>query len=119
MSNVKFEYIGLSEKQFNFRVTIGKHEFKYFMGLGHARNEKAVKNYGVEPLPKQPTENDFLECIFSDAEAGEMLFKDFCDNFGYSDDSIKALEIYRECQNSAMKVRELERAGLIKRPEQL
>jgi hypothetical protein len=99
--------------------------------LGPANSEirakvaKALKPFGrltvndVEYLNvyrREPSERDFLDCIYSDADAGNMLFKEFCSNFGYSDDSIKALDIYRECQDAAEKAQKLEREGLIKRP---
>ncbi len=52
-----------------------------------------------------PTENDVLECLKSDCEAGNYSFDDFCDNFGYSNDSLKALDTYRACMDTARKLR--------------
>jgi len=54
---------------------------------------------------RKPTESDVLECLKSDCEAGSMSFDDFCDNFGYDNDSIKALDIYRDCMDTAKKLR--------------
>jgi hypothetical protein len=34
-----------------------------------------------------------------------MTFHDFCSDFGYSDDSIKARDIYFSCQENAMKLK--------------
>lgn len=64
-----------------------------------------------------PNPKDVLECLFSDLDAGEMSFDDFCDNFGYSNDSIKALDTYRACSENARKMRRLIRGGLVQRPE--
>lgn len=117
MSRVIFKYLGIIDNWFRFRASIGEFEFNYFTGLGHARNEKAVKHFNAEPIPKTPSESDFLECLYSDADAGSMTFSEFCDNFGYSNDSISALNIYRECEETARKIRLLERKNLISRPK--
>lgn len=39
-----------------------------------------------------------LNCVLSDSYAAQGSFKDFCSEFGYSDDSIKALNTYKECK---------------------
>jgi len=54
---------------------------------------------------KRPTENDVLECLKTDCEVRNMSFSEFCDNFGYSNDSLKALDIYRACEDTARKLR--------------
>jgi hypothetical protein len=48
--------------------------------------------------PVKPSVAEVLSCLFSDASAGEESFSSWCSNFGYSDDSLKALETYRTCQ---------------------
>lgn len=54
---------------------------------------------------RKPTESDVLECLQSDCEAGRMSFTEFCDTFGYSDDSLSALDMYRACMSTANKLR--------------
>lgn len=66
---------------------------------------------------EKPKANDVLDCLFSDTDCGLMSFNEFCENFGYSNDSIKSLDIYRECMSTAEKIRKLERQGLVKRQE--
>lgn len=47
--------------------------------------------------PKKPTKKDILySLIMSDVRG--MNFDDFCNEFGYDNDSIKALKIYEACQ---------------------
>lgn len=46
--------------------------------------------------PKRPTKEGVLYSIIGNDVSG-MNFKDFCNEFGY-DSSIKALEIYKDCQ---------------------
>jgi len=45
-----------------------------------------------------------LHCVVSDAISGLMTFDDFCTEFGYSNDSIKARGVYRECRKSYSKL---------------
>lgn len=63
--------------------------------------------YG-EPLKhiyrRKPAELDVLECLEMDVQAGQLSFNDFCDTFGYSNDSIKALDVYRACMDVAHKL---------------
>ena len=47
--------------------------------------------------PKMPTKSDILHALILDAEALDDSFINWCDNFGYDSDSIKALNIYNLC----------------------
>ena len=51
--------------------------------------------------PVAPSAAAVLHCLLSDAEARDMSFGDWCDNLGYDDDSIKALNIYKQCEETA------------------
>lgn len=46
--------------------------------------------------PKKPTKKDLLYSMIIN-DVSNMNFNDFCDEFGYDKDSIKALEIYKGC----------------------
>ena len=48
-----------------------------------------------------------LHSLTLDADADGMSFRDWCDNFGYSDDSLNALDIYRECCKTAEQLRKV------------
>lgn len=53
--------------------------------------------------PELNRERDVLNafyCFVSDAVAGAGSFDDFCDEFGYNSDSIKALKTFRACEKS-------------------
>lgn len=54
-----------------------------------------------EPI-KTPQAYDLLACITKNDPG---TFKDFCADFGYSDDSIKAFDVYRAVQDEYSKVR--------------
>lgn len=60
----------------------------FYMGCGLVdRNGK----------PKKPSKKDVLFSIMMDDVSGTS-FNDFCSEFGYDNDSIKALKIYENCQ---------------------
>jgi len=110
-------------------------EFAYFTGLGlraeptsaariQARGQfpglsendiKRKTSYGrryaafLETLrkPKSPHPADVLHSIFLDSSASEQSFRDWCADYGYSDDSIKALDTYRACQENGYRLRRL------------
>lgn len=48
-----------------------------------------------------------LNCLLSDSYAAQGTFKDFCSEFGYSDDSIKALKTYKDCKRISERVNKL------------
>lgn len=54
-----------------------------------------------------PTLADVLPCLFSDADAADSTFEDFCDDFGYDTDSRRAEHTYRLCQQTAIRLRHL------------
>jgi hypothetical protein len=110
---------GNNSLAFEYRVTIGKESTIYFTGIGwieakkkeglktfHVPNEykmefaRVLKPFGrltmyeFEYLKtvyrKEPQPSDVAECLLNDIESGSMSFDEFCDNLGYSNDSIKA-----------------------------
>jgi hypothetical protein len=54
---------------------------------------------------KEPELMGVLYALHSDAQLGEELFKDFCDNLDFETDSREALETYLKCQETAYKMR--------------
>lgn len=101
------------------KFTAGKQVFEsdYFTGLGHrkvkagAPSDKGRANTLYREQwdrawlkPQSPKAADVLHSLALDAEADNMSFRDWCANFGYSDDSIDALEIYRQCCKTAEKL---------------
>jgi len=80
-----------------WRVTLsskaGFHSFDYFTGLGLRHKPDS---WGKRK-PKKPKVADVLHSLILDASAADENFHDWCANFGYSDDSIKAMNTYKEC----------------------
>jgi hypothetical protein len=53
------------------------------------------------------TDSDLLgafDCILRDAESGQESFNEFCGEFGYDNDSIKALRIWEACKETREKL---------------
>lgn len=103
-------------------VTINDQSFSYYTGLGHREAQtftkvefdrlkyKNLTDAGVQELlkiskPTPPKLDDVLHSLVMDADACEMSFDEWCDNFGSSTDSRKALETYLACQENTGKLR--------------
>lgn len=103
------------------RQTAGKPEsivFDYFTGLGHRKPIKGAPKDKGSPntlyreqwekrylRPVAPHAADVLYSLILDASACEMSFRDWCANYGYDNDSIKALNTYNACCESGEKLR--------------
>lgn len=97
LKNVEFEVQYGAEVNENFQNSDGWTctltywgrgiEIPFYMGKGH---------HGAEPEL-----NDVLSAMFRDADALEMSFQEFCGEFGYDDDSIKAFKTYNACVANA------------------
>lgn len=77
--------------------------FDYFTGTGH-RVENRIMAV-VNPVFPHAT-GLIYSCIMS-GDSCNMSFRDWCNNYGYDSDSIKALETYRACQEEYNKLQGL------------
>lgn len=88
-----------------WRVTIsskaGFHSFDYFTGLGLRHKPDS---WGKRK-PRKPKVADVLHSLILDASAADENFHDWCANYGYSDDSIKAMNTYKACLETAQALR--------------
>lgn len=55
--------------------------------------------------PVKPKVIDVLHSLFLDATAADYNFDDWCASYGYDNDSIKALNIYKQCLDTATRLR--------------
>ena len=125
---VTITYAGQTQRDDNWdcghwRVCIG-HQGRqwttdYYTGLGlrtpipaiylaHNPPRKGTLAYAeLEKLrkPVKPKIADVLHCLFMDASAADYNFDDWCATFGYSNDSIKAMNTYKDCLEIAAKLR--------------
>lgn len=102
---------------------------KYYTGLGHRTEKKqatfgsdrgeyqrlsraSINDLGLKALLRLSTANkpeleDILHSMAMDGTAADESFQDWCDNFGYDTDSLKAFNTYQACMASAKDVRAL------------
>jgi hypothetical protein len=59
-----------------------------------------IKEIESVSKPVTPKLDDILYCLVMDSSALDMPFNDWCSEFGYNTDSIKANDIYRVCQEN-------------------
>ena len=96
-SNVKIESrYGVIEVPEGFAP--GSHPYK--VTLTYQRRRLTVPFFMGPALTREPTAETVLDCLLSDASAGEMTFEEFCSEFGYDTDSRKAEATYRACVRS-------------------
>jgi hypothetical protein len=60
------------------------------MGTAHARNGK----------PTRPTAGEVLESLVLDAQSGKLDFAEFCGDYGYDEDSRRALATWHACRKA-------------------
>lgn len=117
----------------SFLVSIQNERFDYHMGIGHRlklkngrltlADQKYVKqlkeivydNHSrsvVNDLKNgyasvKPTSASVLYCLLSDANALDTSFKYWCDDYGYDNDSISALNTYNACCVTGEKIHKI------------
>ena len=56
---------------------------------------------------KEPEIKDVLYCLVMDYTSASETFQDFCDEFGYDNDSIKSLNVFKACQKNSEKMKRI------------
>lgn len=70
-----------------------------YMGVQRKRMEiEEVKTRHTKPV--KPSKASILYSLLLDADCGALSFYDFCSEYGYDNDSIKAQEIHRACMQT-------------------
>ena len=88
---------------------VGPRWFEYFTGLGHRK----------DGAPVAPPSAGVLYSLLADAEAENMTFEDWCDEFGYNSDSIKANNTYKVCLEIAEALKGFSRSQIAELREAL
>lgn len=131
-ANVNFavQHIALTTREDwdcdEWRVTLGigktAQVFSFFTGLGHRKidavSEARIKReygphyrntvaYKQAQKPVAPSAADVLYSLLLDADANNSSFLDWCADLGYDSDSIKALNTYNACCETAQQLRKV------------
>jgi hypothetical protein len=96
--SIRCEY-GMAPLNENFPDSHG-----YKVVLRYQGRQLTTNFYMGSAHTKEPTAADVLYCLCSDAMSGRDSFEDFCSNLGCNDDSIKALNTWKQCQKMAAKL---------------
>lgn len=73
-----------------------------YFSQGAAYRRKPRKSLGERyGRPIKPKAHAVLYCLISDAQVGRGTFADYCDNFGLSTDSRRALKTWEHCVEMA------------------
>ena len=81
-----------------WHVTIKDFTTQYKTGLGLRKKAKKTYSYEKDTFkPVKPSNKDIMHSLLLDASAIDESFLNWCDNYGYDCDSIKALNIYNAC----------------------
>jgi hypothetical protein len=75
----------------------------FFRGLGHVKPRR--HHFEGFERPLAPTAAAVLYSLILDSDAADQSFMDWCADYGYSDDSLSALDTYRACCAIAVKLR--------------
>jgi hypothetical protein len=125
---LKIEYVGKYNDNewphFLWNVTISnKNGFwtvPYKCGLAHVQKKKGAMPppkgahnnsiayqswHAASHIPKKPTNSDVIYSLLMDMSADDMSFRQWCDEYGYSSDSISALKTYTTCCEYAQNMR--------------
>lgn len=104
---------GCTEETTEYKTGIGLRELsatdkvRYRMLCREYKNALTFNSVTAEfkrkyAKPVKPKNADVLYCLLLDAEANSQSFNDWCDNYGYDNDSIKAESTYRACCETAL-----------------
>lgn len=104
--------------RFTFSAGAKRYDGDYFTGLGNRKPVNGAPSDKGNPntlfreewekrwlKPVAPNAADVLHSLTLDATAADECFADWCANYGYSDDSLKALNTYRQCCAIAKELR--------------
>lgn len=103
------KYTAASRLKFDFSVTLKLPggqclTVPYFSGIGHA-DEASMKRRGdfATLKPNMPTAADVLYCLALDAEAADMTFEQWVDEFGWTDPKT-AYSTYQACDTNGKRL---------------
>ena len=111
---IKCEYVGIRKDSAQWEhhlwsVTLswknGFHTFDYRCGMAHQTKVSKSAASWMRPRPIKPDNKGIMHSLLMDASAADESFMYWCSNYGYSDDSIGAFNIYRACCETSVFIR--------------
>jgi hypothetical protein len=72
----------------------------YTITLTYAGRKQQFDYFTGPAITDDPDLDGVMSCLVSDATAGQATFRDFCDDFGYDEDSRRAYATWQACQRT-------------------
>lgn len=85
----------MDEWEVSFSSSRGSDYFEFFTGMGHRTPKKQ---------PVEPSAASVLYCRIGDSRAASMSFSEWCDEYGYDEDSRRAESLYFACAEAGKKL---------------
>lgn len=79
----------------------------YLVALSYQKRRMSVDFWMGQAHTAEPDAKSVLDCLLSDALAGDDTFEDFCAEFGYGADSRSAERTYQACVKTGERLRKL------------
>lgn len=112
-------YVGEVTKENNwkcdkFMVSFGTVCFEFHSGTGNRIPTKTWYGPRIKPAGDRkagyvrvvdPSAASVLYCLLLDARANDLSFSNWCAEYGYDEDSMKAFRMYQECCETDKKLR--------------
>ena len=111
--NFSVSYVGINNDEewphYQWLFTLTKHKtagvyFDFKTGLGLVHKPRTAQGRTLAESPTPPTIADLFYSLTLDNYAGGLNFADFCAEYGYSDDSIKAANIFKAIKQNSDKL---------------
>lgn len=93
-------YMGVGNRKL---MPWGRHVLGYDGGPAPTRNTLLWHAWQKTAAPVAPHPADLLYSLINDKSAAEQTFANWCSDFGYDQDSRKALQTYEACQENTDK----------------
>lgn len=74
---------------------------------GREMRTETFAYYTGSAITEDPSAADVLYALILEADALDLTFGEWCGEFGYDEDSRKALDLYVQCQENGRRVRAL------------
>lgn len=97
LSNINLKTVKIELNANDLKDEWKRNASKYNCKLSFKNKSIVLDYYMGAAHTKAPTKKDILYSLVMD-DVNDMNFDDFCMNFGYDNDSIKALRIFEACQ---------------------
>lgn len=88
------------------RLNLNRDDQRTIVTKAKGRSMSLYEADSFIPYAVNPELIDVLHCLFLDSYAHDVSFQDWCDDFGYNNDSISAKKTYDACIDNYFKLKD-------------